>query len=190
MRKGEVLRVSQPEGPQVCDFNAFSIDNPREHFWSGRTRILEGPHLKAMNRLWSTKVRPMFTLIADTVAHAAEAGAAKSHDLLFARCSREMWEQIDGVENLANCQDNLAAAIRKFGLSPDHVHDAFNLFMCTGIDAVDQRLYYVACDSARGDYVDLFAEMDCIVALAACPCGDGADDPALNPLRAEIFTVP
>src|SRR5690606_15370251 len=72
VRKGQILRISQPEGPQVCDFNAWSLEDPKEMFWSGRTRILQRAHLTTGHQLWSTppKMRPMFTIIADTVEHA------------------------------------------------------------------------------------------------------------------------
>lgn len=191
VRKGEVLRVGQPDGPQVCDFNAFSADDPKEHFWSGRTRILEATHLTALNRLWSMKVRPMFTIIADAVKHSASGRGGRSHDLIFARCSRELWRLVDGRTNAPNCQDNLAAAITTFGLGPHDVHDAFNLFMKTGVDAADRSLFYEPCDSHKGDHVDLYAEMDCIVALSSCPCGDGSEvNPPVYRLQAEIFEAP
>lgn len=191
VNRGQVLRVGQPEGPQVCDFNAFSVADPNEHFWSGRTRILEAPHLTTMNRLWSMKVRPMFTIIADTVRHRSSPRGGRSHDLIFARCSRELWELVDGSKDPPNCQDNLASAIESYGLTPQHVHDAFNLFMKTGIDPEDQSLFFEECDSQKGDYVDHYTEMDCIVALAACPCGDSSEtDPKLHSLTAEIFDAP
>ena len=89
VKQGQVLRISQPDGPQICDFNAFSAEDPKEHFWSGRTRIIENAHLTTYNRLWSMKVRPMFTIVTDTVEHKPLPMDARSHDLIFARCSRE-----------------------------------------------------------------------------------------------------
>lgn len=191
VRKGEVLRVGQPEGPQLCDFNAFSLDDPTEHFWSGRTRILEAPHLTTLNRLWSMRVRPMFTIVADTVQQVPSPRGGRTHDLLFARCSRGLWRVVDGRTDAPNCQDNLTAAIAPFGLGPGDVHDAFNLFTKTGIDPEDHTLFIEACDSRQGDYVDLYAEMDCIVALSSCPAGDGSDvsPPPVRPLRADVFEI-
>ena len=188
--RGQVLRISQPEGPQVCDFNAFSSDDPSEHFWSGRTRILESPHLGLFNRLWSTRVRPMFTIIVDTVRSSSSAHGGRNHDLLFARCSRELWMIVKGVDHAPNCQDNMARAASAFGVEAQHVHDAFNLFTKTGIDPHDHCLFIEACDSRKGDHVDLYAEMDCIVALSACPAGDGADEPTHRPLQAQVFDLP
>src|SRR6516225_11901790 len=76
MARGRVARIKLTEGPQVVDFNCWSQADNREHFWSGRTRILEGAHLTAGNRLWSTHpwMRPMITIVNDTVRHAPSPG--------------------------------------------------------------------------------------------------------------------
>jgi uncharacterized protein YcgI (DUF1989 family) len=132
----------------------------------------------------------MFTIIADSVQHKPSTRGGRSHDLLYARCSRELWRVAQGKDNAPNCQDNLASAIESFGLTADYVHDAFNLFMKTGIDPADRYLFFELCDSCQNDFVDLYAEMDCIVALSACPCGNGAEDPQVYPLQAEIFEIP
>ena len=169
---GQILRVIQIEGPQVADFNAFCRDDPTERFWSGRTRILEGAHLTVGNRLWSTppKMRPMFTLISDTVDHQPMPDGAASHDLIWSRCNERYFEVLQGEKGQPNCQDNMAGAVEKFGLSLDYIHDAFNLFMTTGIDA-DDRLFFQDPDAKEGDHVELIAEIDSIVAISACPGG-------------------
>ncbi len=86
---GQILRITCIEGSQVADFNAFNRDDPREMFWSGRTRLLQGAHLNVGDRLWSTppKMRPMFTVIADTVDHRPLPNNARSHDLMYCRCN-------------------------------------------------------------------------------------------------------
>jgi uncharacterized protein YcgI (DUF1989 family) len=168
--KGEILRVICSKGPQIADFNAFNRHDPRQMFWSGRTRILERTHLSVGDRLWSTppKMEPMFTIIADTVDHRPLPHGARSHDLLYCRCNAKMWELLTGKRGQPNCQDNLSNAIAEFGLTPDYVHDAFNLFMVTGQND-DGHLFFLDSDAREGDYVELHAEMDCIVALSACP---------------------
>src|SRR4051812_36588661 len=54
VEQGQILRVTCDEGPQVCDFNVFGKDNPKERFWSIRTRIIGGSHLTTGHQLWST----------------------------------------------------------------------------------------------------------------------------------------
>ena len=89
---GEIVRVSCPEGPQVADMIVFNADDPAEKFWSGRTRVIHGGHLKVGDHLWSVppRVRPMLTLVADTLEHPPHPFGARSHDLLYCRCDSRM----------------------------------------------------------------------------------------------------
>ena len=187
VRRGELLRVVDPEGQQVADFNAWSLAEPRERFWSARTRIMEAAHLTTGNRLWSSpSMQVMFTITADTVKPKPSPLGGKSHDLLWARCSARLWELRDGKPNMPNCQDNLARAIEPHGLTVHDVHDAFNIFMKTGLGP-DDRLFQEDPESEPGDYLELRAEIDCLVAVSSCP-GQGNRYPGWRhrPLLLEI----
>ena len=182
VRRGQILRVTCVEGAQTADFNAFALDDPAEHFWSGRTRTVQGSHLTVGDRLWGTepKMRPMFTIIADTVDHRPLPHNAASHDLLYARCSARSWELQTGEKDHANCNSNLTRALAEAGFPPAPVHDAFNIFMTTGVDD-DHRLFYREPDAKVGDYVELYAEIDTMVAISACPAGcNGAENKGLG----------
>ncbi len=170
--KGQVLRIICIDGPQVCDFNAFAADDPSEHFWSGRTRTLQGAHLTIGDRLWSTepKMRPMFTIITDTVPRPALPHNAASHDLIYARCSASAWKLRDGREHAPNCNDNLTQALEAISFSAAYVHDAFNIFMTTGIDE-RHKLFFLPPAAQLGDSIEMVAEIDAVVAVSACPGG-------------------
>ena len=58
-----------------------------------------------------------------------------------------------------NCQDILAEAQREYGLTPDDVHDSFNLFMHTDIGA-DGEPYIAPQRAKKGDYIELMALID------------------------------
>ena len=168
VQTGQFLRVVDVEGGQIADFNAWTLPDYKEQFWSGRTRILEGAHLSTGNRLWSSPaMEVMFTITADTVRHTDTPLGGISHDLIWARCSSQLW-QIRGVDNAPNCQDNLTRAIEPHGLTVRSVHDAFNIFMKTGINEED-RLFEEPAESVAGDYLELRAEKDCLVAVSSCP---------------------
>jgi uncharacterized protein len=172
VKRGQVVRVTCCDGPQVADFNAFCSTDPSEHFWSGRTRTLQGAHLRVGDRLWSTepKMRPMFTLIKDTVNHAPLPFSARSHDLIYSRCSERSVALLTGLSHQPNCNTNLRRGLQAIGFDDRFVHDAFNIFMCTGYDD-DHRLFYLEPDARQGDHVELLAEMDTVVAISACPSG-------------------
>src|SRR5918911_1259648 len=69
VRAGQVCRIVAIEGPQVCDLNAWNLNNPRERFWAARSRQFQGAHVTAFDRLWSCLpyLRPMLTFTADTL---------------------------------------------------------------------------------------------------------------------------
>ena len=183
---GRILRIACADGPQVADFIVFNADDPRERFWSARTRVIHGGHLAVGHQLWSTppRTRPMMTIIADTVVHGEHAHGARSHDLLFCRCDARHYEIVHGQMEIPNCQDNLAQAIAPFGLRPEDVHDPFNIFMTTGMNP-DGRPFYLPCDAEKGDYVELIAEIDSLVAISACPGGSSGSQS--RPLAITIF---
>jgi len=51
VRAGSVVRIVTVEGPQVCDLNLWSLSNPREHFWAGRTQQIQGAHATTFDQL-------------------------------------------------------------------------------------------------------------------------------------------
>ena len=185
VKKGTILRISQPEGPQVVDFDAFNADNPKEYLGSSVTRREEGIHVSVGSRLWTCPPweRHMFTIVADTVDHKPSASGARSHDFVMGRCSRVRRRARYGSDT-PGCQEILAAAIEPFGLTEDAVHDPFNIFMKTGVNN-DGITFWEPSDAGKGDYIDLVPEMNCIIAISACP-GESSGTAAF-PVGVEIF---
>jgi len=184
---GQIVRVTCVEGPQVADMIVFNADDQSEKFWSGRTRVIHGGHLKIGDHLWSVppRVRPMLTLIADTLEHPPHPFGARSHDLLYCRCDSRMYAIVYGRAGARNCNDNLAEAISEFGIGAEHVHDPFNIFMTTGMNETGKP-FYLPSDAKQGDYVELLAEIDCLVAVSACPGGSSGSES--RPLKIDIFS--
>lgn len=189
LSKHQIIRITCCDGPQVCDFNAFARDDASEHFWSGRTRTLYGSHLKVGQRLWGTepKMRPMLTFITDSVQKFSHPHNATSHDLLYSRCSERRVELRTGKRHQPNCNDNLKSALKAIQFPDDYVHDAFNVFMTTGCD--DQhRLFYIDPEAQKGDFVELYAEIDLVVAISCCPGASSGREP--HGLLVETFSQP
>jgi uncharacterized protein YcgI (DUF1989 family) len=180
LRRGQVLRIEQTSGRQCADFNCFNLHDYKEFFHTGRTRHLHGLHPTKGDFLWSAppRERPMMAIIEDTVG---------TNDVLYPRCSGFLFEYQYGLPVHTNCHDIQAEAQREFGLTPDDVHDSFNFFMHTGVDATGHP--YIAKNTAeRGDYVELLALMDVLAVPNVC----GADvmmtsDFELKPLKLTIF---
>jgi uncharacterized protein YcgI (DUF1989 family) len=180
VRKGQVLRIEQTEGGQCADFNCFNLHDYKEFFHTGRTRHLHGLHPTKGHFLWSAppRERPMMYIIEDTIG---------TNDVLYPRCSAFLFEYHYGLPVHTNCHDIQAEAQREYGLTPDDVHDSFNFFMHTGIDA-HGRPFIARQTSRRGDYVELLAMMDVLAIPNVC----GADvmatsDFELKPLRIALY---
>src|SRR5207244_881570 len=72
LRKGELLRVIDPDGEQVADLFAFADGDPACSLSSGRTIDYASKiYLSTGDVLWSNDSRPMFTILRDD---------AKRHD--------------------------------------------------------------------------------------------------------------
>jgi uncharacterized protein YcgI (DUF1989 family) len=185
---GQLLRVACHENTQVADFDVFNRENPKEQFSASQSRAIHGSHLSSGDRLWSHAIyqRPMMTIVADTVGRGRTSEGAKSHDLLFGPCDERLYRRATGKSGMPNCRDNLAKAIAEFGLTPEDVHDPLNIFMLTGLDE-QGRLFYRDPVAKRGDYMEFYADMDCLCAISACPGKSSGPNP--GGLKVEIYDI-
>jgi hypothetical protein len=160
LRRGQILRIEQVEGGQCVDFNAFNLHDCKEHLHAGRTRNFHGVHPTAGQFIWSAPPReqPILYILEDT---------ADCNDVLFPRCSAYLYESSYGVAGHTNCDEIQAEAQREYGLTPDDVHDSFNFFMATGVDA-DGRLFAARQATRPGDHVDLLALIDLLTVPNVC----------------------
>jgi uncharacterized protein YcgI (DUF1989 family) len=197
---GEVVRFTTVDGPQVVDLNLWSQSDPRERFWAARTRQFYGTHLTTGHRLWSNLpfLRPLATFVADTIAYGRDADDAGCHDLLGTRCDPYVNQLLSGAPYDFHCHSNLTRAVTQFGLTEFDVHDVINLFQVTGLMPDDKRYFMKTCPATPGDFVELLAETDLLMAISLCPGGDlavplwgeGSDGvPNCNPLRVQVFQL-
>lgn len=161
--KGQILRIEQIEGAQCVDFNCFNLHDYKEYMHTGRTRTLHGLHPTKGHFMWSAppRERALIYMLEDT---------AQCNDVLFPRCSAHLYESVYGFAAHTNCHDIQAEAQREYGLTPDDVHDSFNLFMHTGV-APDGKPWIDRQRSKGGDYIDLLAIEDVLAVPNVC----GAD---------------
>ena len=161
MERGATLAIAGPQGGQVADLVAFAADDPREHLANGRTFDYEETIvLTAGNRLWSNRSRPLLTIVRDD---------AGTHDFLLAPCSRDTWRLCYGGDHddVPGCFGNLAAALAPFGIEPDAIPTAFNVFMRVEVGP-GGRLAVRPPRARAGDVLAVRAEERLIVGLTAC----------------------
>jgi uncharacterized protein len=195
---GHVCRFSIVEGPQVIDLNLWNDHDPRERFWVSRTRQFYGPHVTVGDRLWSNVpfMRPLATVVGDTVAYGTDADGAGCHDLLGTRCDPYVGEVLSHTEYDFYCHSNIVRAVHPFGLTEFDVHDVINVFQVTGLMPGDGRYFVKPCPAKPGDYFELFAEIDLLMAASTCPGGDlsvplwgpGAGaEPSCRPVEVQVL---
>ena len=161
LAKGETLIVSDPEGGQVSDLVCYGADDVGEVISNGRTFDYEETiALTAGNRLWSNRSNPMLTIVEDTVG---------KHDFLLTPCSVDTFRHFyPGKPEHRGCFGNLQAALEPYGIGPDAIPTAFNLFMNVPVDGRSGGIEVKPPLSRPGDRIAMRAEMDMIVGLTAC----------------------
>ena len=148
----------------------------------GRTRTVHGFNPSRGAFMWSAppRERAMLYILEDTYGR---------NDVLFPRCSAYVYESAYGFDVHTNCHDIQAEAQREYGLTPDDVHDSFNLFMCTEV-TLDGHATMTRQSTKPGDHVDLLALMDVLAVPNVC----GADvmrtsNFSLKPIKLTVFTA-
>lgn len=161
---GQVLRVIDPRGVQVSDLLAFAADDVREVISAGRTFDYEETIcLTTGNVLWSNRSNPMLEIIEDTVGR---------HDFLLTPCSEATFRHFYPTEPVhRGCFGNLAEALAPYGVEPDAIPVAFNIFMNVPVNGKTGKIQVLPPISRAGDYVRLRARRDLIIGLTACSAG-------------------
>ncbi|KAB7648439.1 DUF1989 domain-containing protein [Polymorphobacter fuscus] len=159
--KGQRLTVIDPQGEQVSDLLAFARHDIDEVISSGRTLdYLSRIFLTVPDPLYSNRSNIMLRIVTDTVGR---------HDFLLTPCSKDTFRIIYGdTEPHQGCFGNLAEALAPFGIVPDRIPVAFNLFMNVPVDGTTGELKVLPPLSKAGDHIVLEAEMDLIIGLTAC----------------------
>lgn len=137
---GGLFRIICTHGPQVADMNCWALNDPdNERFYSSKTRQIHSTHLQTGDRLWSSfpHLRPMATIVHDTINYGYDEDGAGVHDVIGSRCDPYTHHYMtDGNgSRWADhcCHSNLTRrAVLHDGMTESHVHDVLNVFMCTG----------------------------------------------------------
>ncbi|CAB9503683.1 Meiotic chromosome segregation protein [Seminavis robusta] len=199
VQQGQLFRIICSHGPQVADMNCWSLSNPKEHFYSSKTRQIHASHLTTGDRLWSNMpyLRPLCTIVHDTIAYGWDEDGAGVHDVIGSRCDPYTHHLMtEGEEFHHCCHSNLTrACIDSGSLAEEHVHDVLNVFMCTGFTHDTHQYFTKPSPVQVGDYIEFLAETDLRVAASTCPQGDvslacgGGGEPVVYPLTVQVYEM-
>lgn len=164
IRAGQYLKLVNTYGKQVVDFWAFNPKDGHDFLSMVHTRtILLSIALRKNDKLYSTKRKPILTLVEDTTRGV--------HDMIWSACDTERYKMLGAVGYHDNCTDNMHNALKAFpeiGIADDWVPDPLNLFMNIPVD------HYGGLDvkpptSEKGQFVVFRAETDLVIVMSACP---------------------
>jgi uncharacterized protein YcgI (DUF1989 family) len=192
VKKGQRLRVA---GRTVVDFVAFNLHNPRERFDQARTKTNQVKiFISTGDQLFSKENNPLLTIVEDTFKEG-------KHDLQKGMCSRKRFELVakglaqrkfaGGVdlnpqrpEDIPDhgCLENLISALKGRDIPPEDIPSPFNIWQTMKIDPDTGAMLDTTIRPNTEAHVDFRAEMDCLVAVSACPqSGRG------EAIRVEVF---
>ena len=183
VKKGEHIRIY---GRSIVDTVVFNLDNLRERFDQARTKANQGKiYISTGDVLFSKINHVMMTIVEDTYKG--------THDLQYGMCSKEsydeFWERCNteafkdtlkelGVtkrEDLPDhgCYENLSAALEPYNIAPEDIPSPFNIFQSMDLILPEGKLVFRLAkywpEPGKHDMVGLRAEMNCLVAVSACP---------------------
>ena len=192
VKQGQHLRIIDLEGKQVVDTVIFNLDNLREKSSPSysRGRYIPKPgqkyaprdHLEEGDWLMSTICRPLMTIVKETPEPKGV------HDTHHRLCNRFLFE-VYGVGPKDGCHEILSKVIAPYGLLPEDIPDPLTFFMNYPYDCEEHHFKILEPVTKPGDYVELRAEMNCLVAMSNCPEDQLAPTNAYHctPIKVEIY---
>jgi uncharacterized protein len=181
--KGQHLRVI---GQSTVDLVCFDLHNLRHRFDQARTKVVQWKLFLTKGDLLISKDNEiMFTIVEDTFPQNADVpDGVGTHDLEKGMCSgsfyvkwadriRERWKQLGRPPVFPDhgCWENLAQALEPWGIPAEDIPSPFNIFQTMVIDGKTGSMIHKGIHPKPGTYVEMRAEMDCLVGLSACPEG-------------------
>ena len=180
LSKGNRLRVIDPQGEQVADLVAFNAEDSRESISSGRSLDYASKlFLTTGDDIYSNRSNVFLKIQQDTVGR---------HDFLLTPCSSDTFRIIYGDPHPhQGCFGNLAEALHPFGIEPDAIPVAFNIFMNVQVNGETGQLRVDPPLSRAGDYILFEAQRDLIIGLTACSALQ-SNNYAFKPILFDIET--
>jgi urea carboxylase-associated protein 2 len=161
VNRGEALRLLNTRGTSCISLLAWSRTDTSERLNHADTiKIQWAASLRKGRVILSDMGRVLFSIVEETTggAHDAIAGASTA--------STNAARYTDGT--LRNTRDNFILAAGKLGLDRRDVHPCLSFFAPVSVDGVGHFQWNEDRRNA-GDFIDLRAEMDLVVALSNCP---------------------
>ncbi|MBF7686793.1 urea carboxylase-associated family protein [Acinetobacter sp. EC24] len=161
LKKGQIIRIVNTFGTQVCDTWLFNSDDLSEFSSMEHTRAYIDKIIpKEGDALVTNQRRPIGTLLTDT--------SPGIHDTLIAACDLHRYTNLGVSGYHDSCADNMRLALKAIGLRAKEVPQPLNLWMNIPVNP-DNTISWLPTVSKAGDYIEIRAELNCVVVMSACP---------------------
>lgn len=162
LRKGEALRIAQAHGPASVALVCWGARDTSERLNLPDTVKVQ----------WDTRVqkgRVLFSDMGRVMLSVTEDSSGGAHDLLVGGSNAAANAAKYPGAITRNTRDNLVLAAGKLGLARRDIPMALTLFAPVRVSDDDGHFEWQPGLLNGGDYVDLRAEIDLLVALSNCP---------------------
>lgn len=157
---GHHLRIIDLEGRQAVDFLCYDMSDLGNRYNAANTLKFNGSiYIGEGSRLYADNAEVLMRIAADSVGF---------HDTIGGCCSSHANHLRYGMKNTPNCRDNFSAALSPYGLSSGDIPANVNFFMYVPV-AQGGAVEISEGRSLPGDFVDVRAEKDVLVAISNCP---------------------
>jgi uncharacterized protein YcgI (DUF1989 family) len=184
LKKGQVLRIIDLEGQQVPDTIIWDANNFDNVLSVGFTRLIHKKWTKmgvgGPYELYSKYCEKLATITRDTVGVHAFGGVC---------CTWQGNYTKYGIPGTPNCRDNFVSAMAAYGFTAKDIDTGSCISFFMNVSWNPDGTYEINLPTSKaGDYLDLLAEKDVIIAISNCPQERNACN-AYNPtpLMAVIF---
>jgi hypothetical protein len=173
MKQGQIIRIT---ATTTVDFVFFKLQNLRERFDQARTKVYNMTlFVTAGHKLMGRNNQHMMTILADRFkegTHDLQKGMCSGYRFQLAKQEGRLGEyyprQISEIPD-HGCYENLSKALASYGIIPEDIPSPFNLNQHMKIDGLTGKMEHTQVRPRPGNYMDIRAEIDLLVALSACP---------------------
>lgn len=173
MKQGQVIRIT---ATTTVDFVCFKLQNLLERFDQARTKVYNMKlFLTTGDKIMGRNNQHMMTITADGFTegtHDLQKGMCSGYRFQLAKQENRLGEyyprEIKEIPD-HGCYENLSKAVASYGIIPEDLPSPFNLNQHMRIDGASGKMEHTQVRPKDGNYMDLRAEMDLLVALSACP---------------------
>jgi len=173
---GEHLRIVDVGGQQVFDISFFLRDDPSEYCDLNYSLFaVERWYLRVGDIVYSKRMRPLLTIVADTCG---------VHDWIGGYCSLELNRFLGN--DRPGCREVLESEMQKIGVDPRHLvpSSCLNPFMNLPHRA-DGTWPTLLPVSKPGDYLELRAEVPVVWVGSVCTMPPPVNGLPLTPIRVD-----